>query len=74
MSDERRAEAVALLATGDLINQMEAARLIGISKSTLSYRTRMGVSPAPVGKIGKSVVYWRSDVIAARASRTREEL
>jgi DNA invertase Pin-like site-specific DNA recombinase len=58
----RRNEARQILDTGMLVTQSDAAALLGITKSTLSWRGRQGYAPQPIGRIGKSLLYWLPDV------------
>jgi len=65
----RRNEAIQMLDTGMLVTQVDAAALLGITKSTLSWRGRQGYEPQPIGKVGKSIIYWLPDVTAEALRR-----
>jgi DNA invertase Pin-like site-specific DNA recombinase len=66
----RRNEARQILDTGMLVTQSDAAALLGITKSTLSWRGRQGYAPQPIGRIGKSLLYWLPDVTSEALRRT----
>jgi DNA invertase Pin-like site-specific DNA recombinase len=65
----RRNEARQILDTGMLVTQSDAAALLGITKSTLSWRGRQGYAPQPIGRIGKSLLYWLPDVTSEALRR-----
>ena len=65
----QREEAVNLLNTSMLVSQVDAAALLGISKSTLSWRGQKGYQPQPIGRLGKSLVYWLPDVTSEALRR-----
>lgn len=64
-----REQAAEVLGTGMLVNQTDAAALLGIGKGTLSYHGKQGHDPQPIGKIGKALIYWLPDVTAEALRR-----
>jgi len=65
----RRNEAIELLSTGMLVSQTDAAALLGIGKGTMSYHGRQGHDPQPIGRVGKTMLYWLPDVTAEALRR-----
>jgi DNA invertase Pin-like site-specific DNA recombinase len=66
---EMRGEAIQMIDTGMLVTQVDAAALLGITKSTMSWRGRQGYAPQPIGRVGKSIIYWLPDVTAEALRR-----
>jgi hypothetical protein len=58
----QRNAAIELLSTGMLVSQTDAAALLGIGKGTMSYHGRQGHDPQPIGRVGKTMLYWLPDV------------
>jgi hypothetical protein len=68
--------AVTILDRKMLVNQTDAAAIIGISKATLCYHTKVGHPPQPIGRVGNEIMYWRQDVdeeAEDRRIQTQEE-
>jgi hypothetical protein len=65
----RRNEAIQILDLGMMVTQHDAAALLGITKSTMSWRGRQGYAPQPIGRLGRTVVYWLPDVTAEALRR-----